>query len=169
MRLDFHPSFLRQVGEYHAGVQRPSGTFFADENILENVDTGDNGGENSSSNWTVRASDRALQAEIDRSGTELSSMTVSGDRGTATHSSSCTVDGRIVDTEGRSNEDREKEKEREAYLLRLSEADREVCAVCGGRRQIYCGDCGGVRLPRAGAMLPDRVRLPFDVLLIVHW
>ena len=63
----------------------------------------------------------------------------------------------------------QKEKEMASYLLLLSEVNREICHLCGGRRQIYCGDCGGVRLDQAESLLPPRVVLPFDVLLIVHW
>ena len=63
----------------------------------------------------------------------------------------------------------QEEKEMASYLLLLSEVNREICHLCGGRRQIYCGDCGGVRLDQAESLLPSRVVLPFDVLLIVHW
>jgi hypothetical protein len=46
---------------------------------------------------------------------------------------------------------------------------REMCPKCKKRRQIYCGTCGGLRMPIGGATLPPRVDLPFDILLLVHW
>jgi hypothetical protein len=51
----------------------------------------------------------------------------------------------------------------------LAAAERERCHLCGGKRQIYCGDCGGIRVGQGGELLPRRVVLPFDLLLIVHW
>jgi hypothetical protein len=51
----------------------------------------------------------------------------------------------------------------------LAAVRREKCHVCGCKRQIYCGDCGGVRMVAGGASLPPRIRLPFDVLLVMHW
>jgi hypothetical protein len=46
---------------------------------------------------------------------------------------------------------------------------RERCAGCGKRRQVYCGECGGLRMPQASVILPSRVEPPFDILLVVHW
>ena len=54
-------------------------------------------------------------------------------------------------------------------LEALSQLDREVCPSCNGRRQVYCGPCGGKRLTSAVPYLPDRVSLPFDILLLIHW
>ena len=36
-------------------------------------------------------------------------------------------------------------------------------------RKIYCGECNGQRLPAASQVLPERISLPFDILLLVHW
>ena len=34
---------------------------------------------------------------------------------------------------------------------------------------VYCGDCHGLRMPLGGILLPPRIHLPFDVLLVLHW
>jgi hypothetical protein len=51
----------------------------------------------------------------------------------------------------------------------LSKVPREICPSCGSRRQIYCGHCGGIRMPMASELLPPRIDLPFNILLILHW
>ena len=51
----------------------------------------------------------------------------------------------------------------------LAELPRQPCKGCSVNRQIYCGPCGGLRMPNAEDKLPERVELPFDVLLIMHW
>lgn len=51
----------------------------------------------------------------------------------------------------------------------VKEHPRETCPVCCNRKHIYCGSCGGVRMPSTEHLLPPRIRLPFDVLLLVHW
>jgi hypothetical protein len=56
-----------------------------------------------------------------------------------------------------------------ALLLSLANMPKETCPQCLGRRQVYCGDCGGRRTAQGGQLLPPRVDLPFDVLLLVHW
>jgi hypothetical protein len=56
-----------------------------------------------------------------------------------------------------------------ALLLSLANMPKETCPQCLGRRQVYCGDCGGRRMAQGGQLLPPRVDLPFDVLLLVHW
>jgi hypothetical protein len=56
-----------------------------------------------------------------------------------------------------------------ALLLSLANMPKETCPQCLGRRQVYCGDCGGRRMAQGGQLLPPRVYLPFDVLLLVHW
>jgi hypothetical protein len=59
--------------------------------------------------------------------------------------------------------------EKTSPLDTLAAAERERCHLCGGKRQIYCGDCGGIRVGQGGELLPRRIVLPFDLLLIVHW
>eukprot|EP01036_Dinobryon_divergens_P026672 gene26673-35348_t len=55
------------------------------------------------------------------------------------------------------------------YLIeKLSKLPREKCSRCLGCRQVYCGPCG-LRMPNAEELLPARVELPFDVLLLLHW
>jgi hypothetical protein len=61
------------------------------------------------------------------------------------------------------------ELECDELIFKLSQLPREVCRLCNGKRHIYCGDCGGIRLPSADCILPPRVNLPFHLLLIVHW
>jgi hypothetical protein len=46
---------------------------------------------------------------------------------------------------------------------------REICASCLGCYHIYCGPCGGVRMKNANFLLPNRIELPFDVLILLHW
>ena len=55
------------------------------------------------------------------------------------------------------------------YIIELSKVARSICSICNAKRQLYCGDCGGVRLPCTEHLLPPRVELPFSILLIVHW
>ena len=55
----------------------------------------------------------------------------------------------------------------QSYLEELESVERDICSGCNGRRQLYCGPCGGRRL--SGDMLPLRIELPFDLLILVHW
>jgi len=55
------------------------------------------------------------------------------------------------------------------YIRTLAALPKETCAKCSGHRQIYCGHCAGLRMPQGDKLLPPRLRLPFDVLLVVHW
>eukprot|EP01039_Chlorochromonas_danica_P008247 gene8247-9095_t len=54
-------------------------------------------------------------------------------------------------------------------LEALCEMERTLCPRCNGRRQLYCGPCGGLRMPAAEELLPPRLSLPFDILLLLHW
>jgi hypothetical protein len=66
--------------------------------------------------------------------------------------------------------DKAADSEELALLTRLAAVEREDCPGCNGRKQVYCGACGGTRLPIGGNLLPPRLAdLPFDVLLLVHW
>lgn len=56
-----------------------------------------------------------------------------------------------------------------SLLLALANLPKETCPQCRGRRQVYCGDCGGRRMALGDSVLPPRVALPFDVLLLLHW
>eukprot|EP01041_Mallomonas_annulata_P013090 gene13090-27628_t len=56
-----------------------------------------------------------------------------------------------------------------SIIRQLAILEREECSGCGTRQQLYCGPCGGLRTPSASALLPKRVELPFDVLLVLHW
>ena len=56
-----------------------------------------------------------------------------------------------------------------AAISALIAMPREVCPKCTGRRQLYCGDCCGLRMPIADILLPPRIDIPFEVLLLVHW
>jgi hypothetical protein len=59
--------------------------------------------------------------------------------------------------------------ERELKLLELSALPRDECPSCLSRKQVYCGDCMGVRMKNAEPLLPERITLPFDVLLLIDW
>jgi DTW domain-containing protein YfiP len=54
-------------------------------------------------------------------------------------------------------------------ITELATLPRDRCMGCGSRRQLYCGDCGGLRLAIAESVLPSRIFLPFDVHLLIHW
>lgn len=51
----------------------------------------------------------------------------------------------------------------------LSKFDRDTCSKCNQRRAIYCGECFGLRMENVKNLLPTRVSLPFDVLVIKHF
>lgn len=51
----------------------------------------------------------------------------------------------------------------------LSHLPREICPNCNGRRQIYCGDCQGIRMEEASKLLPARISLPINIVLLLHW
>ena len=53
-------------------------------------------------------------------------------------------------------------------LPHLVQQGRETCPSCQRRRSIYCGDCLGQRMPQAALLLPPRVPLPFDLVLLLH-
>lgn len=54
-------------------------------------------------------------------------------------------------------------------IKQLCSLSRSTCPFCNGCRQIYCGSCAGVRMNNACSFLPERIELPFDVLLLLHW
>lgn len=54
-------------------------------------------------------------------------------------------------------------------IKQLCSLPRSTCYFCNGCRQIYCGSCGGLRLENVCSLLPERIDLPFDVLLLLHW
>jgi hypothetical protein len=66
-------------------------------------------------------------------------------------------------------EDHSKLSEYLFLVENLSRLPREVCQKCSGRRQIYCGDCEGIRMKNAEEFLPNRISLPIDILLLLHW
>ena len=63
----------------------------------------------------------------------------------------------------------EQEERMSSLITALVQLPKEVCPACLGRRQVYCGDCKGLRMSSAYELLPARVELPFDVLLLLHW
>jgi hypothetical protein len=54
-------------------------------------------------------------------------------------------------------------------IITLAELSRIRCTSCQGARQLYCGPCGGKRMENAENILPSRVELPFDIVLLLHW
>ncbi len=55
------------------------------------------------------------------------------------------------------------------HLERLCSTERVVCGLCLGKRQLYCGPCGGIRMNYSEELLPPRVVMPFDILLLLHY
>lgn len=56
------------------------------------------------------------------------------------------------------------------YLVEtLASLERDDCPKCNKKRHVYCGDCGGMRLSNSESILPPRVKLPFDILIFLHW
>jgi hypothetical protein len=53
-------------------------------------------------------------------------------------------------------------------VAKLRALERVSCVSCGRRRQVYCCWCMQ-RLENAENWLPQRVQLPFDILVIQHW
>eukprot|EP01042_Synura_sphagnicola_P029502 gene29502-38050_t len=54
-------------------------------------------------------------------------------------------------------------------IHQLIDLPRMVCPKCNHGRHVYCGPCGGLRMPNAVDLLPPRVELPFNVHLVLHW
>eukprot|EP00596_Hydrurales_sp_CCMP1899_P002045 CAMPEP_0119053806 /NCGR_PEP_ID=MMETSP1177-20130426/74662_1 /TAXON_ID=2985 /ORGANISM="Ochromonas sp, Strain CCMP1899" /LENGTH=484 /DNA_ID=CAMNT_0007033859 /DNA_START=471 /DNA_END=1922 /DNA_ORIENTATION=- len=135
-RLEFNVVFLQLVQAYHAGVQRPKGTFNLDtedsQEGLQDIDSNQNIAETENETDFIQLSNSVDAINIGNG------------------------ENALVEAE-------------DIITNTLAAIPREVCPLCGGRRQIYCGDCGGVRMDGANNLLPPRVQLPFDVLLIVHW
>jgi hypothetical protein len=57
----------------------------------------------------------------------------------------------------------------DSAIAALAFLPREKCYNCQGQRHLYCGDCNGLRMRNAESLLPSRIFLPFDVLLLLHW
>lgn len=51
----------------------------------------------------------------------------------------------------------------------LSKFDRDICKQCNQRRAVYCGECKGLRMENTSHLLPKRISLPFDVLIVKHF
>lgn len=64
---------------------------------------------------------------------------------------------------------KEEALEKRLKLSELSALPRDECSSCMSRKQVYCGECKGVRMANAEHLLPPRVTLPFDVLLLIDW
>ena len=167
-RLIFDDAFLQRVAEYHAGVQRPDGTFF---NITEAADSDKERDFNADSLDMENLSINRLDAGVN-SATVADSVVETGR-------------GQRRNPRGKDSQQLRELEDAAKIVKRLSlsqnEASsgsliddlaavrREKCHLCGCKRQIYCGDCGGVRMAAGGAFLPPRILLPFDVLLVMHW
>lgn len=166
-RLIFDDAFLRQVAEYHAGVQRPDGTF-------------SNAAEANGSELGRNSNVDSLDMEnlsIDRLDVGVTAATVANtvvETGRGQRRNPRGKDSQqLRELEDAANMKRLPLSQNEAssgsLIDDLAAVRREKCHVCGCKRQIYCGDCGGVRMVAGGASLPPRFLLPFDVLLVMHW
>ena len=177
-RLEFEPEFLRQVAEYHENIQRPSGTFSIDKDETDSHPSGDVLYASISETCSVDALQLAsLQVQTDgHSGEDVSD--IRGEVSNTVHRIA-TRNHHGKDSEVLRNLDMENaqirrniptpSKNTTSLTETLAATERERCHLCGGNRQIYCGSCGGVRVGRGGSLLPPRVSLPFDLLLVVHW
>lgn len=165
-RLVFDVTFLREVAKYHASVKRPDGTFFNEAEANTEV---------------VKSYVDNLHMETLR----IDSLDVDKNDGTTARSVLETGRGQRRNPRGKDNQQlreldgaaisrqqmpkTQKESCSRSQLDDLAAVRREMCHVCGCKRQIYCGDCEGVRMAGGGAFLPPRILLPFDVLLVMHW
>eukprot|EP01038_Epipyxis_sp_PR26KG_P016058 gene16058-21807_t len=55
------------------------------------------------------------------------------------------------------------------HLQPLTLLGREKCPYCLTFQHLYCGPCLGVRMPSANELLPQRVKLPFNIHIFLHW
>ena len=161
-RLEFSSEFLKEVADYHVAVQRPPGTFSLNENILQeshqnelNNDIGENEKKNLIQNMITNQNQNQNQNQkdtnseiigsnscmkIDDMKLLLSQISIQNYEETDFHGSKNELQrGSEYDKQEEGKEDREirKEEEMASYLLLLSAVDREICHLCGGRRQIY--------------------------------
>lgn len=160
----FDHAFLLKVAQYHLSVQRPSGTFSAvegDEAVTSRIccvelDLGS----------LYIGNQTAVESTCD-----VETAIVRSDNKAKNHRGKDSTLIREIDSavSTRVSASRESRCEKMSPLDVLAAAERERCQLCGGKRQIYCGDCGGVRVGHGGELLPPRILLPFDLLLIVHW
>ena len=54
-------------------------------------------------------------------------------------------------------------------LEQLINLERDLCKKCNQRRSVYCGECKGLRMENAENLLPSRISLPFDILIVLHF
>ena len=166
-RLVFDVTFLRQVAEYHAGVQRPDGTFFdeAEANSPEKRN-------NSDVDKLCMETLCIYRLDVDKNDATTSSAVETGRGQRRNPRGKDSQQLRELDGAANSRQKIPKggnDASSSSQLSDLAAVRREMCPVCGSKRQIYCGDCGGVRMADGGAFLPPRILLPFDVLLVMHW
>ena len=93
-------------------------------------------------------------------------------------SDSCNSNTNTYNPDENPDEDIENDKKQEQVqeviasdprVVTYAGIERETCLECNGKRQLYCGSCGGLRLAKAIDILPPRVEFPFDILLLLHW
>jgi hypothetical protein len=152
-----------KVAQYHLSVQRPSGTFSAveDDDVSHSLGSGVelDLGQLHIGNQSPEKSTFDIETAIVQSDNEAKNRR--GKDSALIRELDCAASVNFKGSKGPRGE--------KSPLDTLAAAERERCHLCGGKRQIYCGDCGGVRVGRGGELLPRRIVLPFDLLLIVHW
>jgi hypothetical protein len=153
-----------KVAQYHLSVQRPSGTFSAveDDEVSPSLSSGVelDLGQLQIGNQGPEKTTIDIETAIVRRDNEVKNRR--GKDSALIRELDCAASVNIKGSKGPRGE-------KTSPLDTLAAAERERCHLCGGKRQIYCGDCGGVRVGRGGELLPRRIVLPFDLLLIVHW
>ena len=148
MKVVFEPAFLHKVAAYHAEVARPGGTF---EDPVEGLNI---------QQPPLHKNEMLSEREQDQH--QHQQLLIDREHRATEFAPS------IEKTETELG-DVDAERNRMFQLAELAALGREECPSCGGRKQVYCGECVGVRMPLAEKLMPPRIALPFNILILLHW